>query len=170
MKPKFNEKSKQNVLVKAEDWFRKIHHIKNEIESLERIKNVTSISVSVFLLKSQLIEFELKQLFTSIDQHLIFSSSSKIIKLKIRTPSFLDNQRQTLGSLIDELDRYESELLELLKEKLKKLKKIRNAFTHNLFSPGSLGDLTADAEKGIQLANEALKELELIDNVLIKTD
>lgn len=170
MAVKKNTTPKVNVISSALDWFRKIERIKNEIKDLEKVSNVTTIYISVFLLKSQLIEFELKQLINTLDQHLYFTSGSTILKIRVKTPLFLSKQKQTMGDLIQELERYDGVLLNDIKVRLQLLKKTRNQFTHNLFGPGSLNRLIEEAETGIQLANMILGELEKINYELHRND
>lgn len=147
-------------------WIVKINFLKEQIEKLELLKDFPIISISVFLLKSQLIEFELKQTILTLDLRLSAYSSQRTLKRHIRTPKEFDNY--TLGKLVFEISQFEGNaLLDNLKIQLKQLVSLRNKFTHHLFSPAKdAKQLTIDSEEGIKLANETLKILEIIKKEL----
>lgn len=169
----------RKVLVR---WLVKIRFLKNQIEKLEQLKDLVIISISVFLLKCQIIEFELKQTIFSLDFHLHSQSRSKLINRKVRTPRDLENL--TLGQLVKEFTQFitfsdtpiatgknmnpnSKSILNQLKQNLNLLVKKRNEFTHKLFSLGkNTLMLTKEAQEGIKIANKTLVLLESLENEL----
>ena len=130
------------------------------------VKDFPIFSISCFLLKTQLVEFELKQLISSLDQHLYFSIFSQILKIKTRTPKDLDEKILTLGKLKDEINKYEGSFLNKLKKDLSSLVKLRNNFVHSLFNLGSINAMISEAEKGLNVANEVIKSIESVNTFL----
>lgn len=150
-------------------WQIKMDFLKNQISALEKLSQFPTIAISVFLLKSQLIEFELKQLITEIDLHLGFSSSSKIIRRRILKPDNTDDW--SLGKIRKHLLTYDSKTLATLQQGLKKLVDLRNMFTHKLFSSSrDVDSLTKDSEKAIPLANKVMDEIETVKKQLEEND
>lgn len=152
------------------DWQIKNEFLKKQIDALGKVKNLPIFQISSYLLKTQLIEFELKQLITGLDQHLFFSSRSKVLKLQTRTPKDLDEKRMTLGDLKEEIKRFEGSILKELQATLPKLVKLRNEFVHQLFKPGSIKELNQKSEEGLKLADEVIVYIEKIDKFLKKND
>ena len=114
----------KNALEQARDWWQKILYLENQVDSLEKIKGIPTISISVFLLKTQYVEFQLKQLITSIDQHIFFSNFSSVIKPQVRTPRQLeDSNIRMLGQILNELKKYKGESLKNLISYLGELNK-----------------------------------------------
>ncbi len=151
---------------KVVDWWVKNRFLKSQIGTLERLKDFPILSISCFLLKTQLVEFELKQLITSLDLHLYFSNSSQVLKMSTRTPKDLDEKRLTLGKLKDEINKYEGSFLDDLKQDISNLVTLRNDFVHKLFNPGSISELTINAEEGLKVANQAIKSIESVNKFL----
>lgn len=150
------------------DWRVKNRFLKDQISNLEKLGSFPIIGISMFLLKTQLVEFELKQLITAIDLHAHFRGISKHIKT--RTPKDLDDQKMTLGVLKNEIYRYRFKFLNKLKSDLSELVKIRNEFVHGLFNPGSLGDVIKNSKKGLQVVNKVAREIENVENFLKEND
>lgn len=152
------------------DWRVKNEFLKNQIIALEKTKEFPIFSVLSFLLKTQLVEFELKQLITSLDLHLYFSNTSKVLKIKTRTPKDMDERRMTLGNLKNEIYQYEGKVLENLQEQLSKLVGLRNDFVHKLFNPGSISELIGKSDNGLKIATKVLKEIESVEKFLKEND
>lgn len=149
------------------DWLVKINILKDQIEKLEKLKNFPIIAISAFLLKSQIIEFELKQFIFSMDLHLSLQNKSKLLGKKVRSPK--DLEELTLGKLKREIDQFEGERLKELKTNLGYLVGKRNEFTHKLFSQGKdVIKLNKEAEEGIKIANKILRILERLEKVISK--
>lgn len=163
-------KINKSALQSAKEWFAKISFLEDQISNLEKLKKSIIIGVSVFLLKTQLIEFELKQLIFSLDQHVFFSSRSEILKRKVRTPKELEDEKMGLSALRKELGKYKGQFLKKLYQQLKELVKLRNSFTHHLFGLGSTEDMIKDSERGIKIANKVIKEIDSIDQHLKEND
>lgn len=145
-------------------WLEKIEILKAQVDFLEETTKHEATMVSVFLLKSQLIEFELKQLISELDLKINEELNKKDYKRKIRTPRDLSSDYNcTLGKLITILCEFEGERLDKLKNMLLKLKTPRNSFTHKLFDPDiSIDDINKNMGVYIRLANEILVEIENI--------
>jgi len=151
------------------DWYRKIAYLKENIDALELL-DFSITKIAGFLLKTQLIEFELRELLSNLDMHMRFASQSSVLKLKTRIPTYFE-EKFTLGKLIEEINRFDGEFLANVKPKLGRLRVLRNDFTHHLFSvKSSLDQLFKDSEEGIILSNEILEELSEIEEFLDKND
>lgn len=173
------EKDPRKIIV---EWWVKISFLKNQISKLEQLKNPVFV-VAAFLLKCQIIEFELKQIISLLDLHLYFQTESKHFKKRVRTPKDLDDLKLTLGNLVNVFNQFirpsdpivsiklkddkkdsQKDILNELKDILDKVVVKRNEFTHRLFSPGKdIQILIKEAESGIDDTNKALelfKELE----------
>lgn len=164
------------------EWFVKIQILKDQIGKLEKLKDFPIIGIAAFLLKCQIIEFELKQIISSLDLHLYFQSTSKHFKRRVRTPKDLDDF--TLGKLVREFSQFirpsdflisikleqkriEKDILKELKAVLDKVVTKRNEFTHRLFSPGKdTNVLIKEAESGISDVNRALELFEELEKEL----
>ncbi|PIR91493.1 hypothetical protein COU02_00185 [bacterium (Candidatus Gribaldobacteria) CG10_big_fil_rev_8_21_14_0_10_37_46] len=172
------EKDPRKIIV---EWWAKIGFLKNQISKLEQLKDFPVFAVAAFLLKCQIIEFELKQIISSLDLHLYFQTESKHFKKRVRTPKDLDDL--TLGKLVNAFNQFirpsdpivsiklkddkkdsQKDILNELKDILDEVVVKRNEFTHRLFSPGKdIQILIKEAESGINDTNKALelfKELE----------
>lgn len=151
-------------------WRVKNDFLKKQIGTLEKTKNFPIFCISCFLLKSQLIEFELKQLITSLDLHLSSFNTSPVLETVIKTPKHLDDRKMTLGKLKDEIDKYDGKILDELKKNLSGLVKLRNSFVHELFNPGNINELIVSSEKGLEVANNVIKSIETVDELLKEND
>lgn len=149
-------KQTDEAFQKIVDWRVKNEILIDNISRLEKLQDFPIFAIATFLLKTQLIEFELKQLVFSLDLHLSFHNTSAILERKTRTPKDLDDQRLTLGALSIELSRFRGKFLDNLKKSLSKLVGLRNKFVHQLFTPGSMNDLLIEAKEGLNAANETL--------------
>lgn len=163
-------------------WLVKIRFLKGQIEKLEQLKDLVIVSIAVFLLKCQVIEFELKQVIFSLDLHLYSQNRSKLINRQVRTPRDLEDL--TLGQLVREFRQFITShdvpvaidknrnpdgdnILNQLKQNLVLLVKKRNEFTHKLFSlEKDVLILTNEAQRGIKIANKTLALLESLENAL----
>jgi len=152
------------------DWRVKNDFLKKQINTLGKLDNFPIIIVAVFLLKAQLIEFELKQLITSLDLHLAFSNPDTDIRLKPRTPRDLDEDKMTLGGLNKIIQRYEGKFLEKLQSNLGILVRLRNNFVHKLFNIGTLKSMINASDKGLKLTNKIILDIENIEAYLKAND
>lgn len=175
-------KPEDNPRKRLVEWIVRVKFLKGQIEKLERLKDLVIISISVFLLKCQIIEFEIKQTIFSLDFHLYSQNRSELINRQVRTPKDLENL--TLGQLVGEFKKFvtssdvpistgrntklnDKSILNQLKQKLGILVKKRNKFTHKLFSLREETSILAkDAQEGIDIANKTLKLLERLENEL----
>ncbi len=164
------------------EWFVKIQILKDQIGKLEKLKGFPIIGVAAFLLKCQIIEFELKQIIFSLDFHLYSQSVSKHFRRRVRTPKDLDDF--TLGKLVREFSQFirpsdplvsikleqkrvKKDILKELKEVLDEVVIKRNEFTHRLFSPGKdTNALIKEAEDGISNVNKTLELFEELEKEL----
>ena len=163
------------------NWLVKIRILKDQIEKLEKLKDFPIIAIATFLLKCQIIEFELKQIISSLDLHLYFQNRSRLFRKKIRTPRDLDDL--TLGKLVREIKQFirpssipftnkisiatgkqaRGDLSEELKINLDLLVEKRNEFNHKLFSQGKdVKKISEEAKKGLEVANQTLILFELL--------
>ena len=159
-------------------WWTKIRLLKDQVNKLEKLKELPILAISTLLLKTQIVEFELKQLIFSLDLHLYFNSSSNLIRKIVRTPRDFDNL--TLGQLAGQIEQFidksnshititgksignrkELGILGGLKMELNKLVKIRNKLTHHLLDIGrSFEEVNDDAVRGIEIANKTIDLIE----------
>lgn len=152
------------------DWNVKNRFLEKQISALSKLKQFPAISIVVFLLKTQLIEFELKQLITSLDLHLSFSNRLGDIKVKPRTPKDLDENKVTLGDLNKIIQRYEGKFLKNLQDNLNTLVKLRNDFVHKLFNLGTIKKMLYDCQEGTQITDKVITAIEKVEEYLIKND
>lgn len=167
------EFSEREVAVQAAKIFlrfeQKMAFLKSQISALENLSQFPIIAVSIFLLKSQFIEFELKQLITEIDLHLAISNSSQVIRRKTLKPIEMDDW--TLGRIRLHLLTYNSKMLAKLQQELKKLVILRNMFAHKLFSVSSdIDSLARNSEKAVFLANKVISEINIVKKNLEEND
>jgi hypothetical protein len=146
-------------------WISKINTFKKEIKALEDLQdnpiiNASALSIGVFLLKVQIIEFELKQTIPTLDRvinHELLKNQFQILR-KIRYPKDLNDM--TLGKIVNLFCEFEGLIPDGLKKDLKKLNDLRNDFTHNLFSQTkSIEDMNKEACSGIKLSDMVLEYL-----------
>ena len=173
-KSKLQFKNKNSMTFKKMvDWIVKIRFLKDQILEIEKRKDLKIAPIFSFILKSQLIEWEIKQLITKLDLHLSFSNSSEVLRKKrkkIITPREMDEQKWTLGKLIAEFKKYKGEFLKDLQTRLEKFKDLRNKFVHCLFNPGSIEDLIKEAEQGLELVNRIINDIEQANKFLNEHD
>ena len=150
------------------DWHVKFDFLDDQINILKQLKEFPIFLVSAFILKSQFVEFKLKQFISSIDSHLNFSNTSEIIRRKTKTPKDFDNMEVTLGGLRNILNQYKSSHLNNLQNNLTQFIKIRNLFAHKLFNIGNIDQLIAEAENGLKLASKIEKNIKSVENLLEK--
>lgn len=166
------------------EWRVKIQFLKDQIENLEKLKDFPIIAVAVFLLKCQIIEFDLKQIICSIELHLFAQTNSKLFKRIVRTPKDLEDSKFTLGNLVKEFEQFirptdppisikinngnsNKDVLKELKRTLNRVVSKRNEFAHRLFSPGKdIQMLIKEAESGLDNANKALELLKELEKEL----
>lgn len=149
------------------DWYAKVNFLKEEIDEFKKLQNFSIFAITVFLLKCQIIEFELKQFIFGLDLYLHSRNLSKPINRRTRTPAKFDSDKLTLGRLKQKIDEFEGDILKSLQGNLKLLVGKRNAFTHKLFSPGrDIAGLKKEAKAGIKIADEVLDNLALIEEKL----
>lgn len=178
-------KADDNYFKQLSDWQKKILFLEDQISKLDKLKDFPIFSIASFLLKTQLIEWKLRQLIPILDFHLNYFNNSPILRLKIKMPSKtkgtegkilkvhdqLSLEKLTLGQLINEIESYESvddQFLEFeeLKANLRKLQGLRNKFVHHIFDVGSTDDLVSDSEKGLKIAEEVIKNIEKVHKIL----
>lgn len=144
------------------NWVRKINFFKNQINKLEKeLEENHTLIIAIFLLKTQVVEFELKQFINSVDLWIHFHTSSGFAKFKIRYPIYFD--KYSMGSVVKVLSNYESSDFKDLISIMDKLVKHRNHFTHHLLDNSeSIDEAFKSAKQGIKIANEALSEIDKI--------
>jgi len=149
------------------DWMVKIDLLKDQISKLSGFEDTTILAISRLILLSQVVEWELKQLLSSVGFE--YALLKLIPKERNKTPKDYDGH--TLGMLSSELRQYEKIKdvggLKNLSRKLGSRKsgfvKLRNDFAHKLFDPStSIKDLHDDAVKGAKMADEILSDIEKI--------
>lgn len=151
------------------NWIAKIRQLNKWINELEKLSSIPIIAIAVFLLKCQVIEFELKSLITRLDLHLSQRNKSGVLEKKIRTPKDFDGF--TLGELVREFSQFkgigDSGLIEDVRSQLGKLLGMRNEFTHNLFSSEKdLRKLNSEVRGGILIANGVLDQFKQLEDSL----
>ena len=166
---KLTKKGKESFN-KIVDWRVKNNFLREHISNFEKLKDCSIFSIASFLLKTQLIEFEIKQLITGLDLHLLFSYPSKDLRRKPRTSKDLEDRRMTLGALSEEICLFEGTAVKDLGDNLGKLVKIRNKFVHGLFNPDKIINLINEAKTGLELANLVLKNIDSVNEYLKKND
>jgi len=162
----------EDVREKFRAWIEKITGLKNEIKALEDLQdnpiiNASALSIGVFLLKIQIIEFELKQTIPTLDRVInseLIKNQSQVLR-QIRYPK--DLKDLTLGRIIGLFCEFDGIIPPDLKKDLRKLNNLRNDFTHNLFSQNrSLEDMKKEACSGIKIADVILKYISNLNKVL----
>lgn len=159
-----------NVFDMMTEWRIKNKFLKDQIVEIEQRRDFKIAPLVSFIFKSQLIEWEIKQLITELDLYSRFSNNHKVSKRKIITPYEMDEQKWTLGKLILEFKKYKYEFLKDLQIQLEAFKDLRNKFIHCLFNLGSIEDLIKKAEQGLKLANNIINDIEQVNNFLEKHD
>lgn len=160
----------ETTLRELAEWAAKVKIIKRQLELAEKyLTKFVIVEYGVFLLKSQLVEYELKYLLTDLDLHLRFSNASTILKIHTRKPNELEGLN--LGNLITEIKKIEGELLKNLIKDLNVLNGERRMIAHYLFDlKYKIRDLNSKCEHGIKLTNQVLNEIEKIKKELDKND
>jgi len=166
---------KKNPEVEYKKWFVKVFRLKKEISILEELQKKPTIqsptlSIAVFLLKTQIIEFELRQIIFEFDSivRTNLNESNSAINRKVRFPK--EFEVDTLGKTIHTFREFEGLVPEKLKIDLTKLNSLRKDFTHHLFSPKiNYNNLRTDATHGIKLANKILEYTEKVRDLTRKT-
>ncbi len=112
-------------------WREKISDLSQQILKLQPEGEPSIIAVSKFLLTSQLVEFQLRELLLTLG----FNEWLKSGKDYISDPADFDEKQYTLGALVNkELIKYINVVgVKLLLKRLKTLVRQRNQFTHGLF-------------------------------------
>lgn len=159
-------KSLRDLGERINDWFTKINILKEQIEILSKV-NSPITQIAAFLLKAQLIEFELKQFLFALDSHYSENNQSKILQKKARVPRYFDENYYTLGRLVGEVSKYQGAFLLPLQKDLVGLNSLRVQFSHHLFrSDSSLDELISDAVKGLKICNRLIVEFEKCNKAL----
>jgi len=156
-------------------WVTKINKLKEEVNALSSLQsnpiiNAPTLSVGVFLLKMEIIEFELKQIIFTLDStvHDELVNNKSVISRGTRSPKELEDR--TLGKIVGVFCEFESKVIpDQLKTDLKKLNSLRNDFTHNLFdSRKSIEDLKKEACEGINISDHILEYFASLNEFLKK--
>ena len=156
-------------------WVVKVNKLKDEIKALSDLQsnpivNAPTLSIGVFLLKSEVIEFELKQIISTFDSAINseLTKNKYILIRKIRYPG--DLYELTLGQTIGLFCEFESKTIpDELKTDLKKLNALRNDFTHHIFNQHkSIDDLKKEACDGIKISDLILNYLNKLNEFLKK--
>lgn len=141
-----------------EDWREKLLYLQKNIQGKlpnESLKDPFKVLIA-FVMKTQLIDWEIKQLISHLNDHVRSQLSESPIKLKPRSPRQLSDERLTLGKLINELERFKDTDVDKIITDLRRLQKVRNTYVHNLFLPGSLADLVRDLRQAIKISDRVL--------------
>jgi len=150
-----------------ESWRFKVDFLKTEIEKLSYEKKYPIFWIASFLLKAQVIEFELKQLFLPLDLEVAIGlrKSGSEIHRKIRLPDDFD--RHTLNQTISSICEFRGMIDDALKTNLEELGKLRNSFAHHMFdNDKDIKQLLNDAKKGVAIVNKITEKLENLNNRL----
>jgi hypothetical protein len=160
-------KMKENDLIgyinRLQSWRIKVDFLKDQIDKLAKLKDFPIFCIAAFLLKTQIIEFELKEMFISLDLEVAIKLriSNSDLTREIRDPSEFDNK--TLGQIITCFCEYNGIVTVKLKKQLHELNSLRNKFTHHIFDAKTeTKSLTDDAEKGLTMANDILDQLSIL--------
>lgn len=156
-----------NNYTKYSNWHKKVGYLKKETESLGKLGEHPILVISAFLLKCQVIEFELKQLISSLDLeiaiNLRFMNSE--LKRKIRTPNNFEDY--TLGKIVSTFCEFDGIVDEQLRRDVTNLNKKRNKFTHHLFSPETdVNQVIEDAKGSLALADKIISGLQKLNEKL----
>jgi hypothetical protein len=158
---KIIEKYKNNSNFKAIiDWQTKIDFLNSQCKAISKINKFPIFPIVAFILMAQSIEFELKQLITSLD---LYSNVNNIYKgnkiwIKVRAPKDINDERLMLGGLIREIKKISYYRIDKQQD-LNNFLKIRNKFTHNLFDVENMDNLIKEAAWGIKLADKISKDI-----------
>lgn len=133
-------------------WRDKITNLSKQILELKTEGEPAVIAISKFLLTTQLVEFQLRELLLTLG----FNAWLKSGKNYISDPAIFDKKQYTLGMLVNkELTKYTSTIgVKLLIRRLKTLLRQRNQFVHRLFS----SHLPADKLQPLSLKGSTLGE------------
>ncbi|MDD5567158.1 MAG: hypothetical protein PHH01_03090 [Patescibacteria group bacterium] len=163
---KVDKKNDTDIVDWYKQWWFKVDVIKGQIEKIEKLNNYTIFSLSSFILKTLLIEFELKQFLSRLELYISTHNDSEIVHIRSRTPKDFDDDKFTLGRLTKELSKYEGKLFMNLNKNLEILKSKRNKYIHKLFNPGNIVDMHDELLNGIKLTNTIIKEISEINSKL----
>lgn len=168
------------------DFFKRITDIQfknvfldDQIEVLKKLEGFPIFDLSRFLLRFEALDYKIRILLL----HLDIESPSVVnspfepklrayLKKKNRNSDYLlPNDKITFGLVIDYIEnklRYPEEVKELV-PRLKQLNKIRNDFTHNLFTDITIQEFLGDVVKGNELIDSLEKDSNRITKDLIRT-
>ena len=151
--------------------FDKNKEIRKHIAELEKSGKDSSLLISAFLLKSQLIEFELWKLIQTLDYCIIInlSSSHSIVTRIERTSDYFRDK--TLGHLVTLVKEFEGLVSDEFKDDLTHLNGLRNDFIHHSFSSKkTISDLREDAGEGLKVGDKILDEIYSIVDEIMSSD
>lgn len=149
---------KNPQLKKWYKWRDKISCLSQQILQLQPEGDSPIVAISKFLLTSQLVEFQLKELLLTLG----FSKWLRSGEDYISDPAKFDEKSYTLGNLVfDELSKYTDVIgVKRLHGRLKRLLGQRNDFTHRLFSSHlPIEKLQPLSLKGIVLGETILQSM-----------
>jgi hypothetical protein len=143
-------------------WTLKRKYLESAVMALEKLSDEPFFKVLVFLTKSQMAEFEIKQLLFRLNMN----SQRGHTGLVFRMPKSPSDYDAPMGRLSKELDGYYSPILKNLQENFGKLVKKRNLFAHHLFESGSIEEMNKEASSALPLVNTVLKEINDVSNII----
>jgi hypothetical protein len=142
------------------NWQFKVDFLKEEIKKLGQEKKYPIFWIASFLLKTQVIEFEIKQLFSSLDLEIEVNlrKSGATLHRNIRNPEDFDGKM--LGQTLNCFYEFDGIVTNDLKNNLKRLNTLRNDFTHRMFDlDKDIKQILSNAKKGVDLANKILDQI-----------
>ncbi len=126
------------------------------VEELNKI-GVPAASIAYFLFKAQLVESRLRDLILGINYFLEKANKKLPIYRRLNHENKKRLKNSTLSQLCDELNCYQSQLVEKLKNKLSQFSTERNKFNHELYNQNKdIRDLSEEAKKYTKFAEESL--------------
>jgi hypothetical protein len=148
------------------NWYEKLDFLNNSLEKLELLKDLPIFAIATFLIKSQLVEFQLKQIISNLD--LVMTLNNRSEKFSKKRRRIEDLEGYTLGRLISEFKQYTGalEIASLIND-LEILLKKRNSFTHELFdSSTDIQALIREADEGLDTVNRVLDSLKVLERMI----
>ena len=142
-------------------WHIKVDFLEDQISKLESLNDFPIFSISVLLLKYQLIEFKLRQLITVLDLKVHSNARNDELNIRIRMPKKISELKITMGGLKNIIFSFEGKTISELQKNLGILVDNRNQLVHSLFEPGDLPNLS----KEIELANDVLKDIKTLEKL-----
>lgn len=142
--------------------------IKDGIESLDKIRNIDEntkaiLSISQFILKIQIIEFEIKDLIVKLNDLLHYQSQCNSSSFIIKKINKKHLDKKSLGYCIEILFSYNSDSLSgTLKKNLEDLTCSRNKLVHHLFDCEDTSNILVPSNTDIKIAESVLKNLQVI--------